>query len=222
MRSNLKGGGMREDSWSGARWYSHPNAGSTDVAVALIDFHVEEEFKAILLRTDEGSGLAGTAEILHDRKLGIGNEVFVVGLFGKHYGRQRNIPIIRVGNIAMMRGEPVATKYCGETDAYLIEARSIGGLSGSPVFVRAPYWRVQDGQMWVNPGPQFYLLGLMHGHFDVTSLHEWAVDADETPAQGINTGIGVVIPVEKILETIDHPELVKTRQQAIAAHRAKP
>jgi hypothetical protein len=117
----------------------------------------------------------------------------------------------------MIRGEPVATKYCGETDAYLVEARSIGGLSGSPVFIHAPVWRVRkDGSVVTNEGSQrFHLLGLMHGHFDVSTLHD-GFDVDATPAQGINTGIGVVIPVEKILETIDQPELVEMRKEASA------
>jgi hypothetical protein len=57
-----------------------------------------------------------------EEKIGLGDEVFVVGLFRSHYGLQRNIPIIRVGNISMLKGEPVFTDYCGYTDAYLIEA----------------------------------------------------------------------------------------------------
>jgi hypothetical protein len=151
IRSNLISGGVREDSWATARWYSHPNAGTTDVAVSTIDFHPDEEFRSIVLRTDNpaltsGHGLAGTAEVLEESNLGIGDEVFITGLFRSHFGKQRNVPIIRVGNLAMIRGEPVATKYCGETDAYLVEARSIGGLSGSPVFIHAPFWRVRkDG-----------------------------------------------------------------------------
>lgn len=35
----------------------------------------------------------------------------------------------------MMVGEPIKTNYTGFMQAYLVEARSIAGLSGSPVFV---------------------------------------------------------------------------------------
>jgi hypothetical protein len=38
IRSNLVNGGVREDDWSRAHWYFHPNIGSTDVAVATVDF----------------------------------------------------------------------------------------------------------------------------------------------------------------------------------------
>jgi hypothetical protein len=50
-----------------------------------------------------------------------------VGLFSEHQGAERNIPIVRVGNIAAMPEEPVLTTSWGAIDAYLIEARSIGG-----------------------------------------------------------------------------------------------
>jgi hypothetical protein len=160
--------------------------------------------------------VAGTADVLVREKIRLGEELFIVGLFRDHHGVNRNIPIIRVGNIAMMQGEQVFTKYVGYTDAYLVEARSIGGLSGSPVFISMPLWRVVDGVVVVTEGLQYYLLGLVHGHFDVRSINEdTVVDIDVGTAErgSINTGIGIVIPVEKILETLRHPNLILLRQQ---------
>jgi hypothetical protein len=221
IRSNLVNGGVREDNWSKAHWYFHPNIGSTDVAIATVDFSTEEDFRTIKLRTDDtpDKGIAGTAEVLAANRLEVGDEIFIVGLFKSHHGLKRNIPIIRTGNLAMMRGEPVRTEHCGYTDAYLVEARSIGGLSGSPVFIHWPLVH-QIG------ATQFRLLGLMHGHFDIANLNEdTVVDSAAEASGGINTGIGVVIPVEKILETIDQPELVEMRKKAIKEHRkggAKP
>ena len=43
------------------------------------------------------------------------------------------MPILRMGNLAAYPQERVQVEGV-EMDAYLIEARSIGGLSGSPVF----------------------------------------------------------------------------------------
>jgi hypothetical protein len=229
LRANTINGDAREEKLQGDWWF-HPDAENnpTDVAVAPLYFQPDEEFKELFLRHDAAvpplrpdiAPIAGTAEVLAYRKLGIGDEVFITGLFRSHYGRQRNVPIIRIGNIAMMRGEPVYTKYCGFTDAYLVEARSISGLSGSPVFVHAPPWQIIDGHPTVTVGGHFYLLGLMHGHFDVQNLNEDIVANNESDATGgINTGIGVVIPVEKILETIDHPELVQMRKDAAKRFR---
>jgi hypothetical protein len=220
LRSNLTNGGVREDSWAKAHWYFHPDIGSTDVAVATIDFHPDEEFKNIVLRGGSPErGVAGTAEYLMENRLGVGDEIFIVGLFKSHHGRKRNVPIVRTGNLAMMRGEPVHAGHCGYTDAYLVEARSIAGLSGSPVFI---HW-----QLPFQPGAtQFRLLGLMNGHFDITNLNEdTVVDSESQVSGGINTGIGVVIPVEKILETLDQPELAELRKKALTEHRkrgAKP
>jgi hypothetical protein len=45
------------------------------------------------------------------------------------------MPIGRHGSLAMMPSEPIQTDL-GFADVYLIKARSMGGISGSPVFVR--------------------------------------------------------------------------------------
>jgi hypothetical protein len=65
-------------------------------------------------------------------QIGIGNEVAFAGLFVNHHGKKRNEPIVRFGNICGIPSEPVSTK-AGDIEAYLVESRSVGGLSGSPV-----------------------------------------------------------------------------------------
>jgi hypothetical protein len=69
-----------------------------------------------------------TQEILRQLEVGPDDEVFITGLFAYHHGNQRNIPIVRVGNIACLNEEKIHTTDFAEIDAYLIEARSIGGL----------------------------------------------------------------------------------------------
>lgn len=70
-----------------------------------------------------------------DRNLELGDEVFFSGLFYPHSGTRRNIPIVRIGNVAALLEEPVLNRNGVPMDLYLMESRSIGGLSGSPVFV---------------------------------------------------------------------------------------
>jgi hypothetical protein len=149
-----------------------------------------------------------------------GGDVAIIGLFRSHYGANRNIPIMRVGNIAAVLGEPVKT-YAGYMEAYLIEARSIAGLSGSPVFaVRAPELTVIEGmaraqgKSFSDSPYGFALLGLMHGHFDVPNLNEDVVTDESQPERSVHTAIGVVIPVQKIMETIQHPDLTDMRKKA--------
>lgn len=144
-------------------------------------------------------------EKMEENEIGHGDEVFIVGLFRHHHGSKKNIPIIRVGNIAALSEEHISTQAFGEIDAYLIEARSIGGLSGSPVFLNLGTTRIIKGQLkFASQEPIFYLFGLIHGHFDVKSK---AVDeADDkndllTPDR-VNTGIAIVVPFHNIDEVI--------------------
>jgi hypothetical protein len=58
-------------------------------------------------------------------------------------------------------------------------------------------------------------LGLVHGHFDVPNLNEDVVTDTDSLKSGVHTGIGVVIPVEKIVETINHPDLVSMRKKRV-------
>jgi hypothetical protein len=142
-----------------------------------------------------------TDEVIKARNIGTGDEVFMTGLFAYLEETEKNLPIVRMGNIALMPDEPIATKF-GKTDAYLIEARSLGGLSGSPAFVHP--WQ----------GDRFYLLGLMHGHWDTPNeVSEVPVVQDAVGnTESVNVGIAIVVPAKKILEVLDHPELVAERE----------
>ena len=156
----------------------------------------------------------GTYSNMH---IGCGDEVFLTGLFNSHYGKQNNLPIIRIGNIASMPEEPIQTKNMGAIDAYLIEARSIGGLSGSPVFVQVG--GVRGYTMYA--GSKFYWLGLMHGHFDLSELELDEVSSDTLMEVKVNMGIAIVVPVSKILEVLNQDELVKGRKQQDETDRLK-
>lgn len=109
-------------------WFFHPTDSSIDVAICQVN--IPEDFDCMIVPY----WLCITDKIMQENEVGLGDEVFITGLFCHHYGSSRNIPIVRVGNIACLTEEKIYTKAYGEMDAYLIESRSIGGLSGSPVF----------------------------------------------------------------------------------------
>jgi hypothetical protein len=158
-------------------------------------------------------------------------DVFLTGLFSNHAGKKKNIPIVMVGTIAAMPDEPVETDWC-DVAAYLIDIRSFGGLSGSPVFAHTvesdPFdsilrqhgvhgtpefigtaaspaieLKVDYPEGWkvipASPVRGYCLLGLMLGHFNFRGQKE-------------NMGIGIVIPITKILEVLDHPDFKRQRQ----------
>lgn len=203
VRLNLKSG---ESGWvetNVADWLYHPTDNSVDVAVLRAG--VPEHCDHILYPIS----LVVTPEIISKEQIGLGTEVFLVGLFAHHSGLNKNIPIVRVGNISAMPEELVETQL-GKIDAYLVEARSIGGLSGSPVFANLGLVRVHEGQLkFTSGGPIFYLLGLMHGHWDVGISELDEVVVDTTGAQRVNMGIGIVVPVAKIIEVIHQPRIAE-------------
>ncbi len=135
--------------------------------------------------------------------------MFFPGLFSPHYGRDKNLPIVRTGTIAAMPLEKLPVRY-GYIDAYLVQARSIAGLSGSPVFVRMDPRKADEHwarRVVAGPTPKYGLLGLIRGHFEAEA--EKDATADAINAEAFNMGIGIVVPVEKIVETLLHPEFVE-------------
>jgi hypothetical protein len=150
-----------------------------------------------------------TPDLLESKVVAEGDEVFLPGLFVNHHGRLRNVPIVRVGNIASMPNEPVATKMLGAIDAYLVEARSVGGLSGSPVFlsmgvVRHSSRDANDNAIF-HSGRNWYLLGIMHGHWDAE--HEQIEGDALSSSEFVNMGIAVVTPIAKLVELLDSDPL---------------
>lgn len=182
------------------RWMFHPTDASVDVAVYEQGIPAEVDQLVLPL------GIGASEAQLIANEVDLGDEVFISGLFIHHYGARRNIPIVRTGNLAALDEEPVSTKR-GLTQAYLVEARSIGGLSGSPVFLNLGDSRVIGGSLkFRSGGPSFLLLGLIHGHYEAGG--EGALLADEvkedTINASINAGIAIVVPFTCIREVVEH------------------
>jgi len=195
----------------------HPNDDLADVAVMPISLHPDIDWLFWPVTA------FATDAVVKEVEISIGDDVFLTGLFYRHTGTRRNIPIVRAGIIAAMLEEPVRTSL-GETEAFLIEARSIGGLSGSPVFVRPESNYVhkintEDSYTigrWDARVGSFWLLGLMHGHWDVNASDVDVIVEDRGHRESVNVGIGIVVPAQKILETIGQPELEELRRRAEA------
>jgi hypothetical protein len=210
------------------QWYFHPTEeNSVDVAVCPF----------------ECAGLDITpirvSDFLNDKKIddyyiGPGDEVAITGLFTKLVGKGKNISIVRRGSVAMLPSDKVPSVNMGDgtasdIDGYLIEVRSVGGLSGSSVFVRAPIGI--DCNVFAKSGlnriakahfqGDYHFLGLCQGHWEIPPS---GINKIPIPSAGegedktsINLGIAIVVPAQKILEVINHPDLIEQRR----ADRAK-
>lgn len=200
-------------------WVAHPDP-TVDAAVMFMKtlhiFDMDAVFPAMAL----------TKELIAAEEVGVGTEVFVTGLFVNHPGRDRNLPIVRVGNIAAMPEDKVYSEVFGEMDAFLIEARSIGGLSGSPVFAHLGAMKLKQNLatgkpdvVWAKtPEGVFYWMGLVHGHYDssITSIDDAVGDTYAT-RERVNTGIAIVVPADRILEIFDVPSIKTLEEQAAQA-----
>jgi len=204
LRLNFKDGDARWLETDISNWHFHPDDSEVDVALLRWGFPIDCDH--LYLATN----MLLTSERVEKYEIGIGDDVVISGLFARQYGLKINIPIVRIGNIAAMPEERVEVSGFGLIDAYLIEARSIGGISGSPVFVNLGLHRFMKGQfMKTVQGPIFYLLGLVHGHWDALPSSYDAITEDAFSAEKVNMGIAIVVPASKILEVINQPAVKK-------------
>lgn len=206
LRLNFKDGSAKLVETKVAQWLTHPIDDSVDVAV--LPFGFPKDIDHLYFPTQ---GFA-TKEVIEQQSIGLGDDLFMVGLFTGHLETKKNIPIVRIGNIAAMPEEPVDTKMYGKIEAYLVEARSIGGLSGSPVFVNVGGTRTIPSKGTIVSPSMFYLLGLMHGHWDRQPAERSDLGIVEPRDESVNMGIAIVIPATKILEVLNQPRLAEARQ----------
>jgi trypsin-like peptidase len=211
--ANKKGGGITYDIPRIAPvWYLHPTDSNADVAV------IQVALSPTLLDTSLVSiDSFALPQRLNELNVGIGNDVYSIGLFSPFPGNDKNIPIVRFGNVSMMPAETIQTDL-GHTEMYLVEARSIGGMSGSPVFVR-PTLSMQiarrNGPSVTGflPGTGETLLGMAQGHWDIREEDINKASFTQDRKRGVNYGIALVVPAFKIYETIYQPGLVAMRKQ---------
>lgn len=217
-------------------WLYHPTDENADVAVQ--ELYVKHDYGP-LRRPLPGvaymssvsfvpvSMLLHPEKIGESRPIGIGDEVFLTGLFHFARGGRGNVPIARVGNLAMVPDERIYSgayyqeidRTYGDMDAYLIEARSIAGLSGSPVYIRGTVDvpNTEHDSMKATDA-EYYLLGIVHGHWDIREKDLDATVLRTTP-KGVNVGIAIVTPAQKILEVLNHERFKRQRAAFLQMRR---
>ena len=214
VRLNRSDGRIEHTYADRKHWVFHPDPA---VDIAVCPTHVPPESYDIK-HVHLGQEVA-TPEVFEDEKIGVGDDVFMAGMFTRHIGETSNDPIVRIGTIAGLPAEKVQTDR-GLVYAYFVEVRSIAGLSGSPVFVHmAPLRVMADGEVRRSEKRTHYFLGVMQGHHVSQDPTDVASPDDYTPGD-MNTGIGVVIPAERIIEVIDLPVL-RTEREMIAEKKRK-
>lgn len=210
IRVNIADGGSEVITAPKTAWYFAK--GQSYIDVAMCPLMLTQHYFDIVHIDLDGDLYDGSQM----RPLEVGDEVFATGLFTSHQGEAHNIPICRFGNIAATADEPVLTEF-GDMHGILVEVKSLGGLSGSPVFVRFHAPRHLGGVP-----PRTCLIGLMHGHFLVENPEDAISPSGKDRSTGqINTGIGLVVAADHILDLINNPDRESERMAAVERIRKR-
>ena len=181
-----------------------PNDSSVDVAVVSFGIGSRHIRAAIV-----GKRVLANEEMLQELNVGPGDDVAIVGLFTEHTGKAKNQPIVRSGIIAAMPEEKIFDSKTGQSfQAYLVEARSIGALSGSPVFVNIGYSRGPDGK--INSAGRNFVIGVIRGHWDYPE----SAQESEEELRAVNMGMSTVTPIGEVIALLYGENLTNQRQQA--------
>ncbi len=215
LRINLKDGGFDVIETEKEDWNFHPLG--SDLAIYSLELDDKFDFSVI----HPEFFLSG--EFMKEKDVGAGNEVIMIGNFHNIGGKQKNIPVVRFGQIAQMPEEPLTNSYTNlNEESFLVEMRSISGFSGSPVILSIPWGsrrikkeKKEDSKpQWHKPEPNYYrLLGIDWGHTRIkrylydrggNKLTEWFY------ISSVMTG---VVPSWKLEEMIFSDDEVKQRKE---------
>jgi hypothetical protein len=202
IRANRKDGTAieyRVDGGIDAKWHFHPTDKSVDAAMAIWAPPLDDDVDYLCIPSE----MFLDPKKIEAKGIGTGDEIYITGLFRLLYGARRNLPIVRSGNLAMLPTDrvPVRDWVTPDVVAYLVESRSIGGASGSPVFVQRSI-KVQPaehtGRQPIAAGAVFWL-GLVLGHWDERRV----AAADDWGGKAIEVGLSVVVPCHQIMQILD-------------------
>jgi hypothetical protein len=184
-----------------------------DIAVCLMSALDQEihQYKCVPKK------MIATKEVVSEFAIGPGDDTFTIGRFVNSDGVQRNLPTVRFGNLAQMPGEPLKQdrQISGvnrpfEQESYLIEAKSISGFSGSPVFVT---WSITSTRPEGKKYDGTHLLGVSWGYvMDWERVHDNSGRLLELGTKvRVNTGMMGVVPAWKLYDLLMRPDMVAKR-----------
>lgn len=207
---NQRGGGRVRCPTRVADWLLH---GTADVAVLPIGT-VNPVFEVSVWDADKS---VANDKIVRERDIGAGDDVFIAGLLIHHPGKTRNLPIVRLGSVAAMPEDPVERMETGPDVVTLVQVHSIGGLSGSPVFVHLSLLRdIPEGANIIRGGSKAgsggtsWLHGVMHGFYPVGKDDPDNVSGGD---ESLNTGIAIVARIDRVLDLIHRPDQIALRDE---------
>jgi hypothetical protein len=194
----------------GLKWWYHPTEpNAVDTAVTMFSPANYDQLEVEWVFED----MFTNPSLMTKAGIGVGDEIAIIGLFTPFSGKDKHFPIARIGNLAMLPTERIPVEGFEPMEAYLAEVRSLKGLSGSPVFVRETLNFIVSSEKGGKAEKhlagcgQIHFLGLISAHWDLPKIY------DPDGKKPVNMGVSIVVPAHKIMEVVNHPELVEMRKQ---------
>jgi hypothetical protein len=101
-----------------AKWYYHPTEpNAVDAAVTIF---APGEYERLNVEWAY-EGMFATPEVMQRAGIGIGDEIAVVGLFTRFWGKDKYFPMARIGNLGMLPNEKIPVAEFDPMEAYLAE-----------------------------------------------------------------------------------------------------
>ncbi len=217
LRINTKGGGAREVRNPQFEWVFHSDEENVDVAAAISAPHRDDDVFAVplsVLLTDFKQG---------SKRVEAGAPVYVAGLFNLFAGQKKNIPVVHTGHVALLPEDeaiPVQNRWTGGRSmarAYLVQVQTLGGSSGSPVFIRRsvktlplpkPY---EDTGIFPEAFGATWLLGVWQGAWEGPPDGNVQQNFNVGPNSRVPVSFGIVERAERIKDILESPTMAAKR-----------
>lgn len=222
-RASTRSGGTKVFDQSPVDWQVH--SGRDDVAVSWLGTVPTDEDQELhwvpraWLASEADLGLVAqrTDRPWASGPVVAGEETFSVARFIGYDGVELNQPIVRFGNLSSPSVIPIAQPFPRrrEQESLLVEARSLAGYSGAPVFAYRTETYFDGG---VPPVDTALLLGIGWGHLkhpkDENDEYDVGVEKPGQPTPNrYNAGIMAVVPAWKLADLLDDPKVAAARRK---------
>jgi hypothetical protein len=201
VRANLKGGGSDELDHSAPYW-AFAEDQSVDVAATIFALP-GNRFENAYFRLNDG--------LVPESEVCCGDPISIIGLFRLHKGASRNVPIVHSGTVAALPDPleriPINDNrgHVVEVLAYLVEAQTLDGLSGSPVWITR-FAALSNVHSPFKNRPQVFagmsLLGVYQGSWVGVPDDTLAGERKLAVGTRVPVGMGIVIPGAEVTKLI--------------------
>ena len=219
---NSDNGDARVHDIDTATWIYHPDK---NVDIAVLPFDCPDWAKRTVKSIPAKEFLDDKRADYYD--VGAGDSVQIVGLFHLKPLKQKNLPIVHTGHIALFPTDETLPVGKGpdtlHVRGYLVEISGLDGSSGSPAYVRPTATFTSDAKEVPNNTAKtettayarLYLLGVWVGAWpgkpDETLKKEFGLHGHAM----VPVGMGIVIPAPRITDILELEVIQAMRKEAV-------